>query len=333
MIIDDLPDAPDPAIDPPKLFSSKAAAMVLALKKMVTQFRAAIASVNSWLAGGAYAIPYTWGSYSAVWGVAGGLIAINQAANSQNTTPWLYIDIKSAIGNTVAAELGEFDDGTSLVRGKLRIVKVGDASKYLLYDVVGDNASDTYGRAIRVSCTAASSANPFTPGDMVNVFFQRTGDKGDTGSVASFPNLYVRHEVATGVQPDTVSQGTWSNTRALNTVKTNNIPGASLSSNQVTLPAGTYEYVITVPSFNCGAMRARLRNVTDATVVDYGTPEYSNVTYPCSARSILRGQFTIAAAKAFDVQQYQGSTGSAGVPQGVSGVNEIYTEAQFRKIA
>jgi len=39
-MIDELPDGPDPAIDPPQVFSQKAAAMVLAQKKMVPQMNA-----------------------------------------------------------------------------------------------------------------------------------------------------------------------------------------------------------------------------------------------------------------------------------------------------
>ena len=51
--------------------------------------------------------------------------------------------------------------------------------------------------------------------------------------------LHMRDEKANGTQGGTFTSGSWY-TRDLNTVVTNEINGASLSSNQFTLPAGDY---------------------------------------------------------------------------------------------
>lgn len=45
--IDELPNSPDPAVDPPAVFSAKAAASVLAQKTMVPQLNTAIAGINA----------------------------------------------------------------------------------------------------------------------------------------------------------------------------------------------------------------------------------------------------------------------------------------------
>ena len=73
--------------------------------------------------------------------------------------------------------------------------------------------------------------------------------------------MIVRDQKANGTQGgDSVSGA---NTRVLNTVQKNNINGASLASNQVTLPAGDYEIDATAPAFNCSQSKAYLYNVTD----------------------------------------------------------------------
>jgi hypothetical protein len=51
--------------------------------------------------------------------------------------------------------------------------------------------------------------------------------------------IHVRDEKSTGTAGDLYTGGS-ENTHTLNAVKTNTIPGASLASNQVTLPGGLY---------------------------------------------------------------------------------------------
>jgi hypothetical protein len=61
-------------------------------------------------------------------------------------------------------------------------------------------------------------------------------------------------------------------TRTLNTVTTNTITGASLASNQVTLPAGTYRIEASAPATfaGTGAHRVLLKNVTSASYIASG---------------------------------------------------------------
>jgi hypothetical protein len=66
------------------------------------------------------------------------------------------------------------------------------------------------------------------------------------------------------------------NTRTLNTVTTNTITGASLASNQVTLPAGTYRIEASAPALSIHAHRILLKNVTSASYIASGTKEHSD---------------------------------------------------------
>jgi len=93
------------------------------------------------------------------------------------------------------------------------------------------------------------------------------------------------------------------NTRTLNTIKTNEITGASLSSNQITLPTGTYYIDASAPFYATGYNHIYLYNVTDSSNEVYGANLFSNDTAD-SGRPFLKGRFTIASQKVFELRHY-----------------------------
>ena len=104
----------------------------------------------------------------------------------------------------------------------------------------------------------------------------------------------------------------------------------TLSSNQFTLPAGTYRILAHAPAYANGGHQARLQNVTDASTTLLGTTEYSNnnAGYP-QTRSLIEGRFTIAGSKTFEIDHYivsatGGTSGLGGSPVNNS-VTSIYT--------
>ena len=108
-------------------------------------------------------------------------------------------------------------------------------------------------------------------------------------------------------------------TRIINTVLTNNISGASLSSNQITLPAGTYHISAEGTVAELGGTALYLVNITDSTplVFGYGTnafaTEYSKVSVT------LRGSFTLAGTKVLEVRHaYVGSPGTDKIGEAVN---------------
>jgi hypothetical protein len=146
--------------------------------------------------------------------------------------------------------------------------------------------------------------------------------------------MYVRDEKSNGTGGGVATNG--ATARTLNTVKVNTISGASLASNAVTLPAGTYEYVGSVPGYQCNAFQAQLWNSTDGAAVDMGTSETSTASSGAQARSVVRGTFTITSSKSFQLRHLQvnGSAGTFGQPaSNANSVAEVYAEILFRKIA
>jgi len=114
-------------------------------------------------------------------------------------------------------------------------------------------------------------------------------------------------------------------------VSANTIIGASLASNQITLPAGTYRVRGSAPAYAVDESRISLYNVSDAVAVVLGTSENSITSL--ATRSHLAGRFTIAEPKVFELRHYVGTTVATyglGVPINFGGV-EVYSEIEFLK--
>ena len=63
--------------------------------------------------------------------------------------------------------------------------------------------------------------------------------------------------------------GTWTQ-RDINTEVVNNITGASLASDTITLGAGTYRFYASSPAYDAGQNQIRLYNTTDAEITQLG---------------------------------------------------------------
>nr|WP_314540152.1 hypothetical protein [uncultured Massilia sp.] len=174
MPIPELPAAPDPATDNPTDFNLKAAAYVLAQKAMVAQFNDALGQFNASLAGGAYALPYVFDAATTDADPGAGKLRLSSATQSAATV--MRLDVMAGVSD-VSGILDKFDASTSDVKGSIRLVKMGDPSKWLTFDVMSRTAPSGY-RNLTVVNTGGSSASPFAAGDGVLLFFQRNGDVG-----------------------------------------------------------------------------------------------------------------------------------------------------------
>lgn len=152
------------------------------------------------------------------------------------------------------------------------------------------------------------------------------------------PVLHVQDQKASGVVGGTFTSGAW-RTRVLNTTLINTITGASLSGNQITLPAGTYKITASAPAIDVSRHMARLYNITNAALEILGTSEYSNnVSTYATTRSFICGTFTIAGIKVFELQHRcqvtSGTTIGLGVASGTGFVvdHETYADVFIEKI-
>jgi hypothetical protein len=132
----------------------------------------------------------------------------------------------------------------------------------------------------------------------------------------------------------TFTSGAWQ-TRTINAEDSDSDSIVSISSNQFTLQAGTYRIQAHAPAGRVNTHQTRLQNITDATTTLTGTSEYSvAVTDSVQSRSFVSGQFTIASAKAFELQHRCSNTRATdgfGVANNF-GLSEIYAIVEIWKV-
>jgi hypothetical protein len=203
--IDELPDAPDPATDSPTEFSAKAAAFVLAQRALpgqvntfvgeaVANIEALAGRVDSYAAGGAYALPYIFDTATADADPGAGKLRLSSA--TQNAATVMRVDV-TAGGQDFTTLLDSFSASSSTVKGAFRLVKQGDPSKWMTFNMTARAAPSGY-RNFTVVCTDSSSASPFANGDPLMLFFQRSGDKGEdaVGALQLLSSVTVSSAVA-----------------------------------------------------------------------------------------------------------------------------------------
>lgn len=146
--------------------------------------------------------------------------------------------------------------------------------------------------------------------------------------------LHVREEQTSGTAGGGSSAG--ANTRTLNTEKTNTITGASLSSNQITLPAGTYLLTATAPALQTNRHRLYLYNTSDSSIEIVGPSEFNDSSSPeAQTTATVRGVFTIASSKTFELRHDIGdarTSNGLGAAASISGVVEVYAEVLIEKL-
>lgn len=324
-MIDELPPAPDPATDSPAEFSAKAAASVLAQRALPGQINAAIAAFSALSAGGAYAFAYVFDSATADADPGPGKLRLSSA--TQNAATVMRLDVLSQAGVSLAGMFDALQAASSSIKGAARIVKQSDPSKWLLFDFSAISAGSGY-RNMSLAYRAGSDASPFANGEALMVFLQPAGEKGSTGDLLA-PMIHVNH-TQVGGGGGTNLGGV--NIRTLNTVVRNTLSGASLASNRVTVPSGTYRVRGTAPASGVGVHQAYLYSITASANLLIGGSEYQSGN---SSRAMLQGEIVIAVPTVFELRHWTGSTsGNLGAAVGAgAGLVDVYSELIFEKIA
>lgn len=222
------------------------------------------------------------------------------------------------IGYMLQEGIAEYDAATEYYINSI-VKKTGT------YELYGSKIDTNVGNALPA---AVDDANWQFLGDLAALV--NAGSNTD-----NFSNklLHVQDQKATTVTGGTATAVTW-NPRTLNTVVTNEITGSSLSSDEITLPAGTYYYDITAPAYRVDAHKLRLNNVTDVSVQATGRNMYTEGVSNVSTDAKMTGRFTIASPKAFDLEHFTNAThtGTGLGPSVNDGSAEVYADVKFWKV-
>jgi hypothetical protein len=194
-----------------------------------------------------------------------------------------------------------------------------------------------------VSLTVAAAAGTHTiklpTGDGSAGQVIKTDGSGQWSWFANGGNtIILQDQKSSGTHGGTFTSGSWV-TRTLNTEVTDTGGDCTLSSNQFTLVAGTYEILAMAPGVQVDHHQARLQNITDSTTTLSGTSTYS---YSGGGQgetvSIITGRFTITSSKTFEIQHRCSMTAAtAGLGSACGGsftvANELYTNVIIKRVA
>lgn len=125
------------------------------------------------------------------------------------------------------------------------------------------------------------------------------------------------------------------NPRELNVVDFNSIPGATLGSNRVTLPAGAYRVTASAPVYRSDRTRLRLRDITNSATLVLGTSQFftSGATGEGAGIVVLEGVFTLSAATVLELQHYTQTDNGTGLGvAGSTGDLESYAQISFARL-
>lgn len=141
---------------------------------------------------------------------------------------------------------------------------------------------------------------------------------------------YIKDVKSSGTDGGDFNSGAWRR-RDLNTTEGDSF--VSLSSDQFTLPAGTYEIDASAPAYKVNRHQIRVRNVTDSTTEILGSSEYCNDSTSAQTRSFLSGEIEIDKTTTFEVQ-HRCTTTKTGGGLGMYGgfTDEVYTIVKIEKI-
>ncbi len=144
--------------------------------------------------------------------------------------------------------------------------------------------------------------------------------------------MHLSHEESAGVDGGPIST-TWT-TRNINTVVTNRISGASLASNLITLPAGTYRIRAVVNAYNVEYHRARLYDATNSADLLISRVSRSRSGTLEQQPAEIVGEFTLSDITDLEIQhicEVENLTSGQGKAANLGGT-EKYADVEIFKI-
>ena len=205
--------------------------------------------------------------------------------------------------------------------------------------MIGDlDAGSTY-----ATTASLGTAAPLNVGTAANNVVQLDGTaklpavdgSALTGISSSAPVIVLRDERASATEGGTPTAGSW-NARTLQTEVTDTGNHCSLSANQFTLSAGSYEISASASFYRTNMSAIRLYNTTGASELVRGNALNIKESSSQGGNCLLFGYFTVTASQALELQYRVNNahaTYGLGVATGWDGTTEIFTQVMLSKSA
>ena len=257
------------------------------------------------------------------------------------TSPNFQLSLGAALSHTKIAlyETGATNHyGMGIVAGQFSFHLNGSGARYAFYD-----SDDLTNELLTVKGSGNVGIGTENPQAKLHIGGTAgvdgikfpDGTTQTTAASASPDYIWIREESGSA-HGGTFSSGAW-RTRVLNIEKADIGGHATLSSNQITLAAGTYRIAASAPAYKVNRHQTRLYNVTGGTTIIAGTSEYidTSATYSDATRSFINGQFTLATSKVIELQ-HRCSTSVSNQGLGIGstfGEVSVYSEVQLWRIS
>lgn len=143
--------------------------------------------------------------------------------------------------------------------------------------------------------------------------------------------IHAVDQKAAGTNGGTPTAGAFTN-HILNSALRNDITGASLGSNLVTLPAGKYRYSGWFSCYGVGFVKGRLRDTTAGATLGESRSAWASTDHDEAIE--LQGEFDLAVESAVALQYWvETATATFGLGNAVSQGPEIYASLMIEKVA
>ena len=155
----------------------------------------------------------------------------------------------------------------------------------------------------------------------------------DAGLSVFYGYVSVEDQKSANTAGGTATSGAW-RTRVLNTEVSDSDALASLSSNQVTLEAGTYLCRARAPGYQVYHHQIRLRDITASSTLLLGSNARSSTTDDTQTDSFLSGKITLTVPTILELQHQVSTTKATygfGIPINLGGT-EVYSTLEFFKL-
>ena len=194
----------------------------------------------------------------------------------------------------------------------------------------------TLGGAIDFDTSAGDILECFsTAANVVEVVGIRKADGTAVVAAGGFYDAYINisHQVAGGSQGGTLTSGAWE-ARLLNTEEHDDAGIAALASNQVTLPAGTYEFDADAIFYQTGLSQLRLYDTTGAAILGLGLEIQAFASGDEQLMARVSGKFTIGVESVIELQsrvQVTNTADGGGNSASFGGINAVFVRLELRR--
>ena len=152
-------------------------------------------------------------------------------------------------------------------------------------------------------------------------------------NITPYPYVKCSNTQTSGTQGGSATTGSWQ-TYPLNTKDFDTGSIATLTSNTISLPSGTYAVRATIVFYETDFSQARVYNSTDSSILLSGSVVEPGSTTNATDASDICGQFTISATKNIIIQYQVGAhSGTTDLGRAASYGSEVYGQIEFTKVA